>query len=283
MREIQLTRHTGMRRCFTLIELLIVIAIIAILAAMLFPALNKVKGFAKGAECLSRSKVFHSAYLFYADNENGWLPGVHVDTAYTGVSQEEHGSAWRQCSAICLWLYFIEQKAKPGWICRGYMTADKFGRVGFCPEMNSDFHGQSVHADKSTMELLLMTGSFGSYFPNTYADRPMHRLLYPSKTSSVNETKGNSQNPITQYNSFFNLQNQLVVTTKKHLQKASTMFMDGHGAHLSVDEIPIVRTTPYFWKPWGVDTAGDVYGNPVYSYFWISHPPTGYSQTPLGM
>lgn len=59
---------------FTLIELLITIAIIAILAAMLLPALNKARESARSATCLSNRKQLLLATFQYAENNNDFLP-----------------------------------------------------------------------------------------------------------------------------------------------------------------------------------------------------------------
>jgi prepilin-type N-terminal cleavage/methylation domain-containing protein len=59
---------------FTLIELLIVIAIIAILAAMLLPALSKAKATAKTSLCLSNQKQLGLAFSMYDSDNNGFLP-----------------------------------------------------------------------------------------------------------------------------------------------------------------------------------------------------------------
>ena len=66
------------RKGFTLIELLVVISIIALLLAILMPALGKVKDKAKTVTCASQLKQFGLAWYFYAqdnDDFNMWYGG----------------------------------------------------------------------------------------------------------------------------------------------------------------------------------------------------------------
>ena len=62
------------KKNFTLIELLIVIAIIAILAALLLPALDAARKKARGTQCLSNLKQSAAFLFIYASDFDDWLP-----------------------------------------------------------------------------------------------------------------------------------------------------------------------------------------------------------------
>ncbi len=79
-----------LRKYFTLIELLIVIAIIGILAAMLLPALANAKAAAQRSSCANNLKQIGTAFTFYTNDSDGYIfpyygsvPDSWLNTGYT--------------------------------------------------------------------------------------------------------------------------------------------------------------------------------------------------------
>jgi len=82
MTNIPIDEHRPRNRCpiccaFTLLELVLVIAIIAVLAALLLPALGKSKTKAEGMTCASNLRQLSLAWVLYADDNGELLVNNH--------------------------------------------------------------------------------------------------------------------------------------------------------------------------------------------------------------
>ena len=72
---------------FTLIELLVVLAIIALLAALIFPAINRAKESGKGAACISNLRQVGIALQLYVQENNNRLPQMRDKSLTTKTNE----------------------------------------------------------------------------------------------------------------------------------------------------------------------------------------------------
>ncbi len=89
--------NTVKRLAFTLIEMLVVVAIIAILAAMLIPAISRAKEGGRAVRCASNLRQLQIATMNYATDRGGlppafstWQQGYNDD----GSSYWVHSAGW---------------------------------------------------------------------------------------------------------------------------------------------------------------------------------------------
>ena len=90
------------KQCFTLIELLIVIAIIAILAAMLMPALSKARDKARTTQCVGNLRQIAATSLIYTsdyDRQCQWSSRQNLCSEELGTSSMV--STYQQRAALC--------------------------------------------------------------------------------------------------------------------------------------------------------------------------------------
>lgn len=118
------TIKTGMK--FTIIELLVVVAILAIMASLLLPALKQAKETARSIECLNNLKQYATGVFVYTQDYNGFIPcnqyfqrnldtyvpnrllGLNTDNIYsTGCPSCDSIHANRLQSRETFWEYIV--------------------------------------------------------------------------------------------------------------------------------------------------------------------------------
>ncbi|HSH00708.1 MAG TPA: prepilin-type N-terminal cleavage/methylation domain-containing protein, partial [candidate division Zixibacteria bacterium] len=112
-----------MRRAFTLIELLVVISIIALLIAILLPALGAARESAQRTQCASNIRQIGIGYYNWAVDNDGRIPIGYVNNDY--------GSNYQM-----MYLH----GAKPSYSLLGVLVGDDIitdGKVFYCPTRTS--------------------------------------------------------------------------------------------------------------------------------------------------
>jgi prepilin-type N-terminal cleavage/methylation domain-containing protein/prepilin-type processing-associated H-X9-DG protein len=172
---------------FTLVELLVVIGIIGILAALLVSALNRAKGRARRTVCLNNLRQINLGVRMYSDDSNDKSPGKAPGTkfVYTGykelmksyVGLKGASSSRDRLFACPADVYYYDTafgKRHPGGSYEGYVPES------WCAQSNSDFSSYVFNAGNL----------FGGRNLTNYtgiAGMTLSSIRHPSRTVLVTE------------------------------------------------------------------------------------------------
>ncbi len=164
-------RLQKVRKSFTLIELLIVVAIIAILAGMLLPALNKARAKAHATSCVSKMKQMGTAAALYmADYEDYVLYGFDPNGAYLKTCSTRL-PFWQVRMAPYLNLKVLADTNSKWW----YSVPDKTDKWFMCPDKSAPA-GQANEYGPNYQ----LTVDLGDISSSVLANPKLHKIKKPS-------------------------------------------------------------------------------------------------------
>jgi prepilin-type N-terminal cleavage/methylation domain-containing protein/prepilin-type processing-associated H-X9-DG protein len=234
-----------MKRGFTLIELLVVIATIAILAAMLLPALAKAKERANRTACLSNLRQWGLSLSMYLDDNNQVLPDFSIANNTPGArgGYDQDNILWTDLAGFAAGGYgngawfnvlppYVSQKAL--WQYADNPTNFVNGRNVFnCPS------ARFLPAEVDPLNRVAF--SYGINFKGTTGATPASSpfkatvVLHPSAFVFFSDARANSgETPFYGANPLNDLgapRGSLNHLSSRHAAGANLTFLDGHSAY----------------------------------------------------
>ena len=190
------------RTGFSLIELLVVVAIIAVICAILLPVISTVRKQGQRVGCLNNQRQLSLAVFTYAQNNNGLIPPVQIkgeayppwnlypgthynwsDTMMAGRYLDQGG--WSGSIAkVDINTVLVCPSDRRGLVGGNLWTS--YGmHVGYSPWVNnpSEWHGSYRRLssyDRTGLRALLIESNEGRWHPGWGNPVPMHQTQKPT-------------------------------------------------------------------------------------------------------
>ena len=235
---------------FTLIEILVVIGIIAILAAMLFPALNRARDAAKRMSCLNNIRQVGCGVLQYGlDHDDIIVPYKIGATESRGLTGED-GVPWSYIIAPYLGIrdtsWNTDNASKAYW----YPSSRRLPGTLLCPAVSRTtyyigmiyygmlsyniggdlWYNDPYYTSRTVMKFSNVTGSSKKAMicDSVYSERAVH--FYEGPDLSASEDAG-----------YFAVDNRgKRISRKRHARSTNFVYLDGHTAN--IPEMELRRT-----------------------------------------
>lgn len=209
------------RRAFTLIELLTVIAIIGVLAALLMVTVGKARQAANVSRCGSNLRQIGMALQVYANDEKGRFPAAY----------DSQAGAWSNAL-----------------VARGYLP--KTNTVFQCPaDPYSDTRPRPRSYVYCVLGMFNGTGDPDNYSTTTYRQQ-LTRVARPARTFMITEWHSSTQDvlsPSAAYAAWDIVNATKAVSSVGHTDGARNfLYMDGHIAFLKPSQCNLPNMG---WKP----------------------------------